>query len=68
MPAGLFMPAASLASSLVGPMPMEQVTPWASYTCSWMRWAMARGGPKSRRLPVTSRYASSMEATSTRSV
>ena len=52
-----------MATSLLGPMPIEQLSPVRSAIAALTRRAAARG----RSIPVRSRYASSSPTTSTRS-
>ncbi len=51
--------------NLLGPMPTEQVICCSSATTARTYSPISAGGPNIRTEPVTSRYASSMEAAST---
>ena len=60
-PSGLSASEATLATSLFGPMPIEQASPVVRVTAALMRRPAALG----RSTPVRSRYASSSPTTST---
>ena len=67
-PSGLRRSEAILATSLFAARPTEAVSEVAARRRSFRARAMASPGPRARRLPVTSRKASSIDRGSTRSV
>ena len=64
-PSGFACRDAILAMNLLGPMPTEQVICCSSATTARRCSPIAEGAPNIRTEPVTSRYASSIEAAST---
>ena len=66
-PRGFSRSEAILATVLLAPRPMEQVTP-SSATLIWTRRQIATGLSREKRPGVTSKNASSMETCSTRGV
>ena len=57
-----------MATNLVGPMPTEQEICCSSATTARTYSPISTGEPNIRRAPVTSRYASSIDAASTMEV